>query len=73
MQGFIPAPYTAVYGASKHAIEGYSESLDQEVREYGVRSLLVEPAYTNTRSTPTARSRTSPCRPTPISGTSSPA
>ncbi|MEV7889580.1 oxidoreductase [Streptomyces sp. NPDC002817] len=48
VQGFIPAPYMAVYGASKHAIEGYSQSLDHEVRQYGVRSLLVEPAYTNT-------------------------
>jgi NAD(P)-dependent dehydrogenase (short-subunit alcohol dehydrogenase family) len=38
----------AVYGASKHAIEGYSQSLDHEVREYGVRALLVEPAYTRT-------------------------
>lgn len=48
VQGFIPAPYMAVYGASKHAIEGYSQSLDHEVREYGVRSLLVQPAYTKT-------------------------
>ncbi len=48
VQGFIPAPYMAVYGASKHAIEGYSQSLDHEVREYGVRSLLVQPAYTRT-------------------------
>ena len=48
VQGFIPAPYMAVYGASKHAIEGYSQSLDHEVREYGIRSLLVEPAYTKT-------------------------
>ncbi|GAA4640036.1 oxidoreductase [Actinoallomurus vinaceus] len=46
--GFIPAPYMAVYAASKHAIEGYSESLDHEVREHGVRVLLVEPAVTNT-------------------------
>lgn len=38
----------AVYGASKHAIEGYSESLDHEMRQYGVRVLLVEPAYTKT-------------------------
>jgi len=38
----------AVYVASKHAIEGYSESLDHEIREHGVRVLLVEPAYTNT-------------------------
>ncbi|MFI6118941.1 oxidoreductase [Streptomyces sp. NPDC051064] len=48
VQGFIPAPYMAVYGASKHAIEGYSQSLDHEVREYGIRALLVEPAYTRT-------------------------
>src|SRR6266511_5084552 len=34
--GFLPAPYMAVYAASKHAIEGYSESLDHEVREHGV-------------------------------------
>lgn len=46
--GFIPQPYMAVYAASKHAVEGYSESLDHEVREHGVRVLLVEPAYTNT-------------------------
>ena len=46
--GFLPAPYGSVYAATKHAIEGYSESLDHEVREYGVRVLLVEPAYTKT-------------------------
>jgi NAD(P)-dependent dehydrogenase (short-subunit alcohol dehydrogenase family) len=46
--GFVPAPYMAAYAASKHAIEGYSESVDHEVREYGVRVLLVEPAYTST-------------------------
>src|SRR3954454_23510528 len=41
--GFMPAPYMALYAATKHAIEGYSESLDHEVREHGVRVLLVEP------------------------------
>src|SRR5213595_2524605 len=46
--GLVPAPFGALYAASKHAIEGYSESLDHEVREYGVRVLLVEPAYTRT-------------------------
>jgi NAD(P)-dependent dehydrogenase (short-subunit alcohol dehydrogenase family) len=46
--GFVPAPYMSVYVASKHAVEGYSESLDHEVREHGVRVLLVEPGYTNT-------------------------
>jgi NAD(P)-dependent dehydrogenase (short-subunit alcohol dehydrogenase family) len=46
--GFVPAPYAAVYAASKHAVEGYSESLDHEVRQHGVRVLLVQPAYTKT-------------------------
>jgi short-subunit dehydrogenase len=46
--GFVPQPYMAIYAASKHAVEGYSESLDHEVREHGVRVLLVEPAWTST-------------------------
>jgi NAD(P)-dependent dehydrogenase (short-subunit alcohol dehydrogenase family) len=46
--GFLPAPFMALYASTKHAIEGYSESLDHEVREHGVRVLLVEPGYTNT-------------------------
>jgi NAD(P)-dependent dehydrogenase (short-subunit alcohol dehydrogenase family) len=46
--GFLPAPFMALYAATKHAIEGYSESLDHEVREHGIRVLLVEPGYTNT-------------------------
>lgn len=48
VQGFIPAPYMALYGASKHAVEGYSESLDHEVRGQGIRVVLVEPAFTKT-------------------------
>ncbi|WP_405813871.1 oxidoreductase [Streptomyces sp. NBC_01390] len=46
--GFMPQPFMAVYAASKHAVEGYSESVDHEVRQYGVRVLLVEPAWTST-------------------------
>src|SRR5213595_2218652 len=46
--GLVPAPFGAIYAATKHAIEGYSESLDHELREYGIRVLLVEPAYTRT-------------------------
>ncbi|MFJ1975456.1 oxidoreductase [Streptomyces sp. NPDC087903] len=46
--GLIPAPYMAAYAASKHAVEGYSESVDHEVREHGVRVLLVEPGGTDT-------------------------
>src|SRR4030095_13796408 len=35
--GFLPAPNMALYAAIKHAIEGYSESLDHEVRTSGIR------------------------------------
>jgi short-subunit dehydrogenase len=48
VMGLIPAPYMALYAATKHALEGYSESLDHEVRNAGVRVALVEPAYTQT-------------------------
>jgi NAD(P)-dependent dehydrogenase (short-subunit alcohol dehydrogenase family) len=46
--GFLPQPYMAAYAASKHAIEGYTESLDHEVRDHGIRALIVQPAYTRT-------------------------
>jgi NAD(P)-dependent dehydrogenase (short-subunit alcohol dehydrogenase family) len=44
--GLIPAPYSAHYAASKHALEGYSESLDHETRAFNIRVALIEPAYT---------------------------
>jgi NAD(P)-dependent dehydrogenase (short-subunit alcohol dehydrogenase family) len=47
--GFLPAPFMGFYAASKHALEGYSETLDHEVRTLGIRSLLVEPGFMKTR------------------------
>src|SRR5688572_8040299 len=46
--GFLPMPYMALYSATKHAVAGYSESLDQELRTLGIRVSVVEPAYINT-------------------------
>jgi NAD(P)-dependent dehydrogenase (short-subunit alcohol dehydrogenase family) len=46
--GFVPMPYGALYAATKHAIEGYSESLDHELRKWGIRVSVIEPAYTKT-------------------------
>ena len=46
--GFIPAPYFALYASTKHAVEGYSQSLDHELRTLGIRVTLVEPTYTRT-------------------------
>ena len=68
--GFLPAPYGALYAASKHAVEGYSESVDHEVREHGVRVLLVEPAYTSTGFDANVVHPTPLCRSTRSSGTS---
>lgn len=46
--GFLPMPYGALYAATKHAVEGYSESLDHELRTRGIRVSTIEPAYTKT-------------------------
>ncbi|GIU02808.1 oxidoreductase [Shewanella morhuae] len=46
--GLIPSPFNAYYASTKHAIEGYSESLDHEVRGFGIRVVLVQPGVTRT-------------------------
>ena len=47
--GFLPMPYGALYAATKHAVEGYSESLDHELRTRGIGVSVIEPAYTRTQ------------------------
>ncbi|XUY28677.1 oxidoreductase [Agrobacterium sp. rho-8.1] len=46
--GLIPAPFNTHYSGTKHALEGYSESLDHEVRGFGIRVVVIEPGATNT-------------------------
>jgi NAD(P)-dependent dehydrogenase (short-subunit alcohol dehydrogenase family) len=46
--GLVPAPFMGVYASTKHALEGLSESLDHEVRAFGIRVVLIEPHYTRT-------------------------
>lgn len=48
MVGFLAAPYMGIYAASKHALKGYSESLDHEVRQFGIRVCVIEPGFTRT-------------------------
>lgn len=47
--GVVPVPYAALYSASKHAVEGYSQALDHELRTLGIRVTVVEPGYTKTQ------------------------
>lgn len=47
--GFLPMPYMALYAATKHAVEGYSESLDHELRTMGIRVSVIQPANTKTQ------------------------
>lgn len=46
--GFLPSPYMGLYSASKHAVEGLSESLDHELRQFGIRVSVVQPSFTRT-------------------------
>lgn len=61
--GVVPTPFMALYSATKFAVEGYSESLDHEVRQFGVRVVLVEPGFTNTSF---EQNRTLPGQPMPL-------
>jgi NAD(P)-dependent dehydrogenase (short-subunit alcohol dehydrogenase family) len=47
--GYAPGPFRAYYCASKHALEGYTESLDHEIRSLGLRAIVVEPNFTRTQ------------------------
>jgi len=46
--GLIPSPYMSFYAASKHALEAYSQSLDHEIRNFGIRSILIQPGFMKT-------------------------
>lgn len=41
--GLVTLPFVGLYNASKFAIEGFSESLASEVKDFGINITLVEP------------------------------
>lgn len=47
--GRIAVPGGAFYGASKHAVEAFSEALRLEVEPYGIEVATIEPAATRSR------------------------
>jgi NAD(P)-dependent dehydrogenase (short-subunit alcohol dehydrogenase family) len=48
LAGFVPMPYQAAYAASKHALAGWTETLDLEVRRFGIRAILIQPGFIRT-------------------------
>jgi NAD(P)-dependent dehydrogenase (short-subunit alcohol dehydrogenase family) len=58
--GLLPAPYQGIYCATKHALEGYSESLDHEVRQFGIRVSVIEPSFTRTNYAQNSQSVSNP-------------
>ncbi|HTZ51606.1 MAG TPA: SDR family oxidoreductase [Spirochaetia bacterium] len=43
LAGLMGLPFQAAYSASKHGIEGFSESLQIEVRRFGITVIVVDP------------------------------
>lgn len=48
LTGRIAAPFQAPYAASKHAVEGLSDSLRQELAPYGIKVCVIRPGFINT-------------------------
>ncbi len=46
--GRLAMPFFGPYAASKHALEGLSDSLRRELRLYGIRVILIEPSIVRT-------------------------
>jgi short-subunit dehydrogenase len=53
--GLIAVPYQGLYSASKFALEGFTEALRYEIRQFGVRVVLIEPGDHRTRFTENRR------------------
>ncbi len=48
LAGLVGAPGQGFYAAAKHALEGYTETLAAEVRQFNIRLALIEPGFFRT-------------------------
>jgi NAD(P)-dependent dehydrogenase (short-subunit alcohol dehydrogenase family) len=58
--GLAAFPLTGIYHASKWALEGFSETLRQEIEPFGIRVLMVEPSGFRTDWAGSSMDRTEP-------------
>jgi NAD(P)-dependent dehydrogenase (short-subunit alcohol dehydrogenase family) len=61
--GLAAFPLTGIYHASKWGLEGFSETLRQEVEPFGVKVLMVEPSGFRTDWAGSSMSRATPLEP----------
>jgi len=50
--GVVGIPAESVYASSKFAVEGLGESLSYELKEFGIKVILIEPGVINTNFVP---------------------
>ncbi|HAA25659.1 MAG TPA: oxidoreductase [Ruminiclostridium sp.] len=43
IMGLLAVPFQSAYTSSKFAIEGFTEALSMEVKDYGIKAVLIEP------------------------------
>jgi NAD(P)-dependent dehydrogenase (short-subunit alcohol dehydrogenase family) len=55
LAGLLGVPFHGFYSASKHALEGYTETLRHEVKVFNIRVSLIEPSYVRTSLTGSSR------------------
>jgi NAD(P)-dependent dehydrogenase (short-subunit alcohol dehydrogenase family) len=46
--GLLPSPFEGFYVATKHALEGYTETLRLEVKGFGIKVSIIEPGFFKT-------------------------
>ncbi|HEX9459669.1 MAG TPA: SDR family NAD(P)-dependent oxidoreductase [Thermoanaerobaculia bacterium] len=57
MSGRIARPFSAVYDATKHALEALSDGLREELAPFGVHVTVIQPGYTTTNFSAAADAR----------------
>jgi NADP-dependent 3-hydroxy acid dehydrogenase YdfG len=61
--GQVAFPTIGIYCATKHAVEGISEALRQEIASFGIKLTIIEPGYFQTDFGSRSIERTKPSKP----------